>query len=227
MDQGTVAQGNPGTARSGQRTVPKVAKTLNGFFCSETRTYSSPKKRPDALASGRKGTVKRLVDVEVLKFSASVIAYLLTRWAGLCTHIGFLHDVGCWRISVQHLVMHFRVNRSLGSVPTVVIGFLHDLRCRRISVQHLVMHYRVNRSLGSVPTVVIGFLHDLRCRCISVQHLVMHFRVDPILGGIGQGQTRQGDEGHGQRKLYDFGGHFEVLAIRSETGFLACAKSTS
>src|SRR3990167_1126760 len=193
MDQGTVAQGNPGTARSGQRTVPKVAKTLNGFFCSETRTYSSPKKRPDALASGRKGTVKRLVDVEVLKFSASVIAYLLTRWAGLCTHIGFLHDVGCWRISVQHLVMHFRVNRSL----------------------------------GSVPTVVIGFLHDLRCRCISVQHLVMHFRVDPILGGIGQGQTRQGDEGHGQRKLYDFGGHFEVLAIRSETGFLACAKSTS
>jgi hypothetical protein len=41
-----------------------------------------------------------------------------------------------------------------------------------------------------------------------------------VPGGSGLRQTRQSDKSNGERKLYGFGGHFEVLAMEGVQNFV-------
>jgi len=121
-----------------------------------------------------------------------------------------LVDVKVLQLSV--LVIQHLLARLAGL--STRIGLIHDFWRHRITMQHLGMDFRIDWTLGrALANVLRREMNNIAVRLVP--------------GGSGLRQARQSDKGNGERELYSFGGHFEVLAMKSEAGFPACAKSTS
>ena len=121
-----------------------------------------------------------------------------------------LVDVKVLQLSV--LVIQHLLARLAGL--STLFGIIHYFWRHLITMINIGMDFLIDWTLGRALANVL-------------RREMNNIAVPLVPGGSGLRQARQSDKGNGERELYSFGGHFEVLAMKSETGFLACAKSTS